>query len=251
MKIKITQKEPFFKLPLEVEIKTENNCFRKVINVEGKETIFEIPVKGKKVAIEYDPDARLFAIIKDHKKTFTKELCGFNLPRDTICYISEDGNDKLQLWFSKSRKGINIHKKTGNSESCFEITNKLSPVRYIANGDTIFNQNIQNKTINFKNTQFDIAEPIYPKEFIPFLFSIIDWNDIDELSLLYLIPDSKNCQVIFCKSEKNSTRGFELIMEYLLSDDKIEIVSMHGIPQSFTTLEGKSFQLKKSNIKHF
>ncbi|MCK5136768.1 MAG: hypothetical protein KAR19_13340 [Bacteroidales bacterium] len=244
VKIKITQKEPVFKIPMEVEIKTENNCFRRVINVEGKETIFEMPVKGKKVAIEYDPDSRLFAIIKDHKKTFTEEVCDFNLPKDTICYISEDGNDKLQLWFSKSRKGISIHKKTGNSESCIELTNKLSPVCYIANGDTVFNQNIQNKTINFKNERFDIAEPVYPKEFIPFLFSIIDWNDIDELSLLYLIPDSKDCQVIFCKGEKNSTRGFELIMEYPLSDDKIKIVSIDGVPQVFTTLDGRKFTIE-------
>ena len=245
VKIKITQKEPFFKLPLEVEIKTENNCFRKVINVEGKETIFEMPVKGKKVAIEYDPDARLFAIIKDHKKTFTEELCGFNFPEDTISYISEDGNDKLQLWFSKSRKAISIHKKTGNSESCLELTNKLSPVRYIANGDTIFNQNIDDKTINFKNKQFDIAEAVYPKEFIPFLFSILDWNDINELSIVYLIPKSKDSDVILCRRiQIADNNGFKLEMKYPLYDDIINIETVNGVPIVFKTIDGMDMFLK-------
>ncbi len=241
VKIKVLQKEPFFNLPLEVEIKTEKNCYKEVINVSGEETIFEMPVKGNEVAIKYDPDARLFAIIKGHKKSFTSELCDFTIPRDTATYISEEGDENLQLWFSKSKKGINIHKKDQNSESILELTNKLSPMCYFVNGDTIFSQNIDDKTIKFKHQQYNIAEPVYPKEFIPFLFSIIDWNNVDNLSMLYLIPDTKDCQVIYCKREESYSGGNELIMEYPLLDDKIKIVIKNGVPQSFNALDGRLF----------
>ncbi len=238
VKIKINQKEPAFKLPLEVEIKTENECFRKVINIEEKETIFEMPIKGKSIEIEYDPDSRLFAVIKDQKKSYTEGKYKFSIPKDTINYISKDGEEKLQVWFSKTRKGISIHKKNSNSLSTLVLTNKLSPIRYISNNDTIFSQNIQNKTIKFKNKQYDIAEPIYPKEFIPFLFSVINWKEADELSLLYLIPNSKNCQVMFCKKRRNSKKGVELFLRYPLSDNRIKLVSNTGVPLEFTTLEG-------------
>lgn len=232
VKIKVLQEEPFFNLPLEVEIKTENSTYSKIIQVQEKETLFEMPVKGNEVAIKYDPNSRLFAIIKNNKKSFTNGLCDFTIPKDTATYVSEEDN-KIQVWFSKSQKGISIHKKDGDSESTLYLTHKLSPICYIANIDTIFSQNIDDKTIKFKRGQYNIAEPVYPKEFIPFLFSIIDWNDIDELSLLYLIPNSKNCQVIFCKRKESSFKGIELIMKYPLSNDEIKIVSMYGVPQSF------------------
>lgn len=243
VKIRVLQEEPYFTLPLEVEIRTKNNTIRKVIPVEGKTTVFEMPVEGDQVAIRYDPDSRLFAIIKDQKKSFTEGLCDFTIPEDTASYVSEEGNQRMKLWFSKSRKGFTIHKKDDNSGSTLELTGQLSPVCYIAGSDTVFSQNIGDKIIRFKDNRYDIAEPVYPKDFIPFLFSILDWNSIDELSMLYLIPDSKNCQVIYCKLEGNSSGEHQLVMRYPLSNDLIRITARNGFPQRFFSIDGKKFSL--------
>ena len=119
-----------------------------------------------------------------------------------------------------------------------ELTNKLSPVSYVVNGDTIFIQDIDAKTIQFENGKYDIAEPVYPKEFIPFLFSIVGWKDINRLSMLYLIPGSLDCQVIYGELEKISDAGFELTLKELLSDEKININPRDGFPVSFNMLDG-------------
>jgi len=241
VKIKVLQEEPCFTLPLEVEIKTKNNSYRKVITVQGKSTVFEMPVEGNEVSIRYDPDSRLFAVIKDQKKSFTEGRCDFTIPEDTATFVSSEGNRQLKIWYSRSKKGIAIHKKDQNSESVLELTDKLSPICYIAGSDTIFSQDISDKTIRFNRVKYDIAEPVYPKEFIPFLFSIIDWKDIDELSMLYLIPDSKDSQVIICKSEKSSTSEYKLVMHYPLENDQICFVVRNGFPMSFTSISGEQY----------
>ncbi|MFA6482130.1 MAG: M1 family aminopeptidase [Bacteroidales bacterium] len=248
VKITVVQDEPYFTLHLEVEIKTKNNTFRKVIPVQGKTTVFEMPVEGNEIDIKYDPDARLFSIIKDQKKSFTEGRCAFRIPEDTVTYVSKEGNRQLKLWFSKSRKGIAIHKKDDNSESILELTDILSPIRFIAGSDTIFSQDINDKTIRFHHVHYDIAEPVYPKEFIPFLFSIIDWNDVDELSMLYLIPDSKNCQVIYCKSERGSSGEYNLTMQYPLSNDIVRIIARNGFPEGFRSSSGEEYSIEQATL---
>lgn len=245
VKIRVLQKEPYFTLPLEVEIRTGKSTHREVIFVSGKETIFILPVKGNTVSINYDPDSRLFAIIKNKRKTFIEDLCDITIPEESAVYIRPDSDKKIQVWFSKTKKGINIFKIDGNHKSTLELTNRLSPVNYITDGDTIFKQDIDRKTILINGKQYDIAEPIYPKEFIPFLFSMSDWNVTREQSLLYLTPGSLNCQVIRCKLERKSAEGFEFVMKDFLSDNKISIKSKNGIPESFVTTEGKQVFLER------
>jgi hypothetical protein len=247
VKIKVVQEEPFFTLPLEVEIKTKYNSFRKVIQVKGKTTDFEMQVEGNEISIKYDPDSRLFAIIKDQKKSFTGGLCDYTIPEDTASYISETGNQHVKLWYSKNRKDIAIHKKDNTSESILVLTEKLSPECYLNGSDTIFSQDINSKKIRFHNMQYDIAEPVYPKEFIPFLFSMIDWKDINELSMLYLIPDSRDCNTIHCKSEGCTSVGYKLTMRYPLSNDSIKIFPSNGFPQGFTSISGEKFSINKAN----
>jgi hypothetical protein len=235
VKIRISQKTPYFSLPLEVEIKTKTKTYRKTIQIQDKETVFEMPVKGDKVSIKYDPESRLFAIIKDYRKTFTEN---FSIPKDTVTYVSKDGHRNVQVWFTVAKKRINIIKKDGNNESRLELTNKLSPVSYIVNGDTLFIQDMDAKTIQFKTSQYDIADPVYPEEFIPFLFSIADWKDIKKMSMLYLISGSLECQVIHCELEKISDKGYDFSLKEFLGDEKINIYSKGGFPISFTTLDG-------------
>jgi hypothetical protein len=236
VKINISQKEPYFTLPLEVEIKTNSNTYRETIPVKGKETTFKMQVKGETVSITYDPDSRLFAIIKDHRKSFVQS---FTIPKDTATYISEDSNRIFQLWYTATKNRIYITKKDKKNVSVLELTNKLSPVSYIINRDTVFIQDIKAKTIEFKNNTYDIAEAVYPKEFIPFLFSIADWKDIKQLSMLYHIPESLHCHVIRGELENISEGGITFSLKKLLVDEKEIILCRDGFPVSFKMLDGK------------
>ena len=243
LKIIIRQEDPIFTFPLEINIKTENENFRKIISIENKVTEFTMPIKAKTITIEYDPDARIFAIIKDHKKTFTQERCNYQIPTDTLSYTSKDNETEMQVWFSKKNKDVSINIKSDNSISILKLSDKLSPVRYIVKNDTIFSQNIENKTIQFKNNQYHLAEPVYPKEFIPFLFSMLDWGDIDELSMVYLKHKSSN--VITCRRIKTTDNGFKLEMKYPIYDDIIiNIETVNGVPCAFKTIGGVDMFLK-------
>lgn len=245
VRIRILQKEPYFTLPLEVEIKTESDIRREVILVSGKETVFKLPVKGNTVSINYDPDSRLFAIIKNNKKTFTDGLSDITLPEDTAVYFMPGREKKMQVWYTRTEKGIKIFKKDEYHESSLELTNILSPVSYMIDGDTIFKQDTERQIITVNDKQYDIAEPIYPGEFIPFLFSMSDWNDTSEQSLLYLIPGSLSCQVIHCKLERRSEEGYEFVLKELLSDNRTVFRSKNGIPESFITTEGNMVLLER------
>lgn len=237
VKIKVIQNSPYFTLPLEIEIKTENKIYRETIQVQGKETVFEKQVNGQGGSIIYDPDSRLFAIIKDFKKNFTEGLCDFIIPTDTAIFASDDGDKKIQVWFSNTKNRVKLFKRNENHLSVLELSSKLSPISYTVDRDTIFMQDIDEKTIQFKKRCFDIAEPIYPKEFIPFLFSLVDWNGTNELSLLYLVPEELSCNVVHCGLEKKSKIGFEVFLQETLSNKKINIRIRNGFPESFYSLD--------------
>ncbi len=236
VKIRITQKEPWFSLPLEVEIKTEKEVYRKTIQVREEETQFAMPVKGKEVSINYDPESRLFALIKTNKKSFTDS---FTLPLDTAVYKSNEDERKLSVWFKSTNKGITLYSKDDFRESVLELTGMLSPLTYMVNGDTIFIQDPDKKTLQFKEKIYDIAEPIYPKEFVPFLFAIADWGEADKKSMLYLNPGSLRCQVINAESERISGTSTDISLREFLSDDEIKIMSKEGYPVSFRFVDGR------------
>jgi len=98
--------------------------------------------------------------------------------------------------------------------------------------------------IQFKNNQYHIAEPIYPQEYIPFLFSMLDWNDIDKLSMVYLKHDSKSCNVISCRKTETTDNGFNLKMKYPLYVDSIKIETFNKVPKAFQTIDGIDMFIK-------
>lgn len=237
LKINVKQKEPHFDLPLEVEIRTPKNTFREIIWVKGKETNFEKAINTKEISIKYDPDSKLFALIKDQTKSFIEDY-NFNIPTDTAVYFSEDNSREIQVWFTQSKDGIDLIKKENGKKSVLKLSDHLSPISYIADDKTIFSQDIKQKIIRFGTEQFDIAESIYPKEFVPFLFSLPDWRNTHHLSLLYLYPGRKRCQLIHCTLNSQTKESLELGLRTYLSDNEISLSISKGFPNSFKTEDG-------------
>ena len=89
----------------------------------------------------------------------------------------------------------------------------------------------KNKTIFLSLLRYNEENAIYPEQIL--ISTKTDSTGYFEFTGKLLLNENK------------FYRGGELIMEYPLLDDKIKIISMYGVPQGFTTLEGKKFSIEK------
>jgi hypothetical protein len=109
-------------------------------------------------------------------------------------------------------------------------------------------RNIGNLDNDYRDDEHHLAEPVYPKEFIPFLFSLVDWNELDRLSMLYLITNTSKCNVIRFTLQLEDKNGYHLLMTYPIGDSAIELRVKDGRPVEFMSSDGKFIRMQLQNI---
>jgi hypothetical protein len=63
--IVVSQEVPMFEIPLQIEIRTEKRTIRRTVQLDRPVKSISIPIKSRLISIEYDPDARVFATIRN------------------------------------------------------------------------------------------------------------------------------------------------------------------------------------------
>jgi hypothetical protein len=240
--IKIVQEGKPFQFPLDIDIVTESNRFRKTIRIDSVTKEYSFPIDSKLIAVNYDPDAKLFAVIKTGKTTFldNKKLI---IPRKEIGYKFVSAKDKSEIEY-KIIPGINeMHLicKNGNIVSDLEVNNSLSPIKLKDNSRNVYSIDYSKGKIDFGDGAFDIPEPVYSQEHIIMLYLCVDWTKTSEESFLFRRSNRKRCAVSYAKCEKISNDEIKLTIDNFVNT--IELFIRNGVPVRYIVDKEETFEL--------
>ena len=242
VKISITQEGKIFRLPLEVEIQTEKRNIRKTIWIDSAEKGFIIPLKSRVLSIKYDPDSKLFTLIKTGKRTFLSKG-KIKLPaKDVVYKYKSDKDDGITKFIvNREGKGLNLVRKKDDQDLVLKITKGLTPTEFIKNGQTIYSINVKSEKINFPDTSFNISEPIYPFDFTVLLYSFIDWNIAEKESTLFLRPGRESCIISSAKVKKITNGKVKVSIDSRYNE--IELYIHSGLPVKYVVDKKGIFEL--------
>jgi hypothetical protein len=237
LKIKILQEGKIFRLPLDVEIRAGDLCIRKTLWIDAAEKEFAFPVDQSPVSVQYDPDAKLFAILKTGKISFLDQE-KIVLPQKTIAYHfkSDQTGKEFEFQIMREKEKVIAVRKEEGKESVLELSPSLSPLKYSVNGATIYSLDPVMGKIVFADDAYDIAEPVYPEEFIVLLFACADWSKSPGESLLFLRPNTKWCAGAYAECERISDDKVKLKIDFYTG--AMEMSIRDGVPLEYT-IDGK------------
>jgi hypothetical protein len=237
VKMRIIQEGKIFQLPLDVEINTGNQCLRKTLWIDSAEQEFTFPAEQAPVSVQFDPDAKLFAILKTGKTSFLSQD-RIVLPKETIAYRfkSDQTNKEIEFRIIPGEEKITAVRKEEGRESVLELSSALSPMKYSVNGAPVYSLNQTMGKIVLSDAPYDIAEPVYPEEFVGLLFSCADWSKSSAASLLFLRSDQKRCAGAYAECERISGNAVKLKIDFYTGSMEMSI--RDGVPLEYT-IDGK------------
>ncbi len=244
LKIKIRQEGKIFRLPLEVEIDTGKQRIRKTVWIDAAEKEFAFPVGPSPLSVQCDPDARLFAILKTGKTSFLNQD-KIVLPQKTTVYRFQSEQTKKEIEFRiiPEKEKVTFLRKEAEMESALELSPSLSPLKYSVNGATVYSLDPVMGKIVFTDAVYDIAEPVYPEEFIVPLFACADWSKSSTESLLFLRSDRKWCAGAYAERERILANEVNLKIDFYTGS--MEMLVRDGMPLEYTVDGKERFVLQK------
>jgi|WetSurMetagenome_2_1015567.scaffolds.fasta_scaffold13338_2 hypothetical protein len=242
--IKIVQEGKLFKYPLDVEIITKKNVIHKVIWVDSAENEFVFPIDSKLITINYDPDAKLFAVIKTGKTSFL-EKNKLNIPSEEKVYkfVSSKNKSEVEYKIVPDNYVITLIKKCNNIVSTLELDNSLSPLKLLNNNKIVFKNDYSSGKVIFDDVAFDVSEPVYTQEHILMLFLCVDWTLTTEESFLFLGSNKKWCAGSYAKCEKISEEEIKLTIDNYFNT--YELFIKNGVPIKYIVDKEETYNLIK------
>lgn len=242
--IKIVQSGEPFIFPLDIEIITEKSNTKKTVWINSGENEFAFPIDSKLIAVNYDPDAKLFALIKTGKTSFiSKER--IKIPSKETVYRFVSSNDKSEIEY-RIVPGDNVTtliSKNNNSISTLELDNSLSPKKMRNDTKDVYTIDYSKEKISFEDAAFDIPEPVYSQEHILMLYLCVDWTKTSEESFLFMRSDKKRCAVSYAKCEIVSKDEIKLSINNFVNT--IELFIRNGLPVKYIVDKDEVFELVK------
>jgi hypothetical protein len=243
LKLKIRQEGKIFRLPLEVEIRAGDQRIRKTLWIDAVEKEFTLPVDQSPVSVQYDPDAKLFAILKTGKMSFLNQD-KVVLPQKTTAYRfkSDLTNKEIEFRIIPEEEKIAFSRKEEGRESVLELSSALSSLKYSVNNVLEYSLDPGMGKIVFADAAYDIAEPVYPEEFIVLIFAGADWSKSSMESLLFLRSDRKWCAGAYAERERISANELKLKIDFYTGS--MEMLIRDGVPQEYTVDGQERFVLQ-------
>jgi hypothetical protein len=243
-KMKIRQEGKLFRLPLELEIHAGKQRIRKTVWIDSADQEFSFPLEQSPVSVQFDPDAKLFAILKTGKISFLNQD-KIVLPQKTAVYrFKSDQTEKgIEFRIIPEKEKITVVRKEEGKESVLELSPALSPLKYSVNGTPIYSLDPAMGKIDFADAAYDIAESVYPQEFIALLFSCVDWSRSSAESLLFLRSNTMWCAGAYAECERISGNEVKLKIDFYTGAMDMSI--RDGVPQEYTVDGGERFILQK------
>ncbi len=244
LKFKVIQETEPFKLPLEIEIVTEKKKIRKTVWIETAVSEFSFPVKDKLITVNFDPDSRLFALIKTDKM-LSVDINRFVFPSKETVYRFKSNNDKSEVEYKIEWSGnkTTLTQKSGENISALELDHSFLPVKLINNEKTVYSINYSNGKIDFGNAVYDIQEPVFGKDQLLMLYLSVDWTNVSEESFLFHWPNSKMCFVSSAKCERISRDEIKLVIDNYVNSTDVFIKD--GVPVKYIIDKDETFELIK------
>jgi hypothetical protein len=237
IKLKITQEGRIFRLPLDVEIKCRKGAIRKTIWLNSAVQEFSIPVQSPVSSIRFDPEARLFAILKTGRTSFLNpKETALPMKAAVYRYTSNSGGRDVEYRIIPGEEKVTFIKKEKGWEASLELSSALSPSTYKVNGAAVYAWDPAAGKIAFSDAAYDTAEPVYPEDFIGLLFSCVDWTKSSAQSLLFLRDGQKRCAGASAEREKGSGRDVKLKIDFYAGT--MEMTIRNGVPVEYT-IDGK------------
>ncbi len=242
VRLKIEQEGKTFRLPLDVEIESQSETVRKTFWLTSAVQEFSIPLPSPPLSVRFDPGAKLFAILKTGTTSFL-EPGEVLLPAVPAVYrFKSSRNGKVvEYRIVPGKNVVAFIKKEGDKESVLELSAALSPSKYGVSGDLVYTLDPAAGTINFAGAAYDIAEPVYPEDFVGWLFSCVDWTKSSAESLLFLRSGQKRCAGAYAKREKIAGRDVTLKIDTYAGT--LEMSIRNGVPVEYTVDGGEKFVL--------
>jgi hypothetical protein len=232
--IQVSQEKPVFHFPLDIEIKTEKQTIRRTLQLDAPVKKISIPIVSRLTAIQYDPDARVFAIIKDGTPSFVSPAL-LRTPIQDAHHRLQSSKDKdiLEFEIKTSSRGIDLFRRKGKEELHLELSRELSPQKFYRDRSLVYSIDTAAGKIHFANASYDIAEPVYPYQFAVILFSMVDWEKTQEESFVYLYNSGYGSSVITATRELSQENNSTIRLDGFSSPIKLYLEK--GIPVKYTT----------------
>ncbi len=237
IKLKVTQEGKIFRLPLDVEVKSGSETIRKTYWLDSASREIHIPTPGPALSVRFDPEAKLFALLKTGRASFL-EPGQIRLPEKATVYRfrSEAGRREVEFRIEPGKEGVIFVRREKEKESILELSRALTPARYRAAGALLYALDPAAGKIRFSDAAYDVGEPVYPEEFIGLLFSCVDWTKCPALSLLFLRDGLKKCAGAY--AERTSIAGRDVRLKIDTYTGTLEMVIRDGVPAEYV-VDGK------------
>lgn len=242
IRIRACQEGKIFKLPLEVEIQTERQRINKTLWLNSAEDEFVLPVAAKTVAIKYDPNSRLFAILKTGSKSFiSSDKIYFPEKNQSFRYKSKQTEKTTEYIFKQNQKSLSLIQHSEGNAFQLNVSNLLSPMEFRINNNLVYSIDSSKEKILFPDESYDIGEPVYPMEMLVLLFSLVDWTKCDSESLVFLKPGSKQCEVAYANKTDKTENSTNVLIS--LGYNKIELFLKNHVPVKYIVNGEDVFEL--------
>lgn len=232
--VHVSQEKPVFHFPFEIEIKTEKQTIRRNLLLDAPVKKISIPIDSRLVSVRYDPDARMFAVIKDGTQSFVSPS-QLNTPIRDARHRFKSGKDGRMVEFEikSGSRGIDLFRRKDEEEVHLELTRELSPRIFERGGKTVYSIDTGAGKIHFPDAAYDIAEPVYPYQFAIILFSMVDWEKTGEESFVYLYNSGYDSSIITATREPGQENNNIIRLDGLSSP--IKLCLSKGVPVKYTT----------------
>jgi hypothetical protein len=237
IRIRIYQEGKVFKLPLEVEIQTDRQKINKTFWLNSAEEEFVLPVAAKTVSIRYDPNSRLFAILKTGSKSFIiSDKIYLPEKNQNFRFKSKQTQKITEYSFIRNKKSLSLIQHSEGNDLHLKVSHYLSPLEFRTNNNPVYSIDSSSGKIIFPDETHDISEPVYPKQMAVMLFSFVDWSKCEDESFLFLRPGSKQCGIAYAKKLYNTENGVRVLIN--LGDNRIELFLKNHVPIKYI-VDGK------------
>ena len=245
LKLIFTQEGKNFRLPLEAEIRSGNDTIRKTFWIDSPAQEFVVPIRGPLVSVRFDPEAKLFAVLKTGKTSFL-DPGNVRLPakETTYRFQSSQGGKEIEYRIVSDREKVVFMRSEEEKEAVFELSPALSPLRSTTDGILEYSLDAAKGQIRFPDNVYDIAEPIYPENFVCLLFSCLDWTKESEASLLFLRSNQKECDCAYARRRKISGQDIELEIN-TDAGAKTEMLLRNGVLVEYKIGDQEKYILRK------
>lgn len=228
-----------FRLPLDVELDGSSGTERHRFWLGQAEETFRIPVNAKFSRAVYDPGHLLFAVLQTGR-------CSSLFPEEGNSRFSggmhQYRGDSGELEFSvrKDHQQTTWTLRRDGGTYSLQLDKNLIPQSFSRNGQLQYALDMEEGVIRFPAATEYVAEPVYPRVFLPFLLAAADWRPEQSRSLLVLNGEHSAELAEARMSREKESAGW---LVRLKDQEKFKLVFRNGILTGIVEADGKAYEL--------